>query len=619
MNRSDVNNLLEQFRAGNLSRRGFMRRAAALGVSAGAASVLAGSVAAQDATPSPVVATPDLTNAASPVASPAASPVGGTGEVIRSITREEAEAEIEEFFPFEEPQSEGGQLIMTLTTDISMLNTVLVSDLYSGWIAGFIYEPLVGTSVVNGRDVPVGLADWWEIGEDGITYTVKLHEGVTWHDGEPFTADDVIFTFDMALAEDSQSPRKGTIEGVLESYEKVDDLTVKFIALAPSAIFPSEALGQFGIMPKHIWEGVPAADWPTDPGTNGQDPSRVVGTGPFKFVEWVIGDHVTLEKNAEYWNPKFTPVIDTFTLNVIADPASVIAALQTGATDVYPELPFTQANPLRESNPELQVVDYDTSDFNYYITNQDPAKGLVFTDVRVRQALQYALDRDLIAETVFEGFAIRADGTQPVLSIAYAPERINTIYTYDPETAGALLDEAGWAMGGDGIRAKDGQRLTFEMTYSEGYAPYEIQVPYMQQAWREVGVEMVPVVIPFPTLLEDDQTGNYQMSLLGFGWDPDGGQDIMFACDMTPPAGFNLQRYCNEEYDALVQPSKTELDVEKRKDILIEMSNIANDDAAVGITVFLKDIVGASPRVHNFFPNGYDTVWWVTRAWLDQA
>jgi peptide/nickel transport system substrate-binding protein len=419
----------------------------------------------------------------------------------------------------------------------------------------------------------------------------------------------------MALDENSQSPRKATIEGVLASYEKVDDLTVRFTALAPSAIFPSEALGQFGIMPKHIWEGVPAADWPSDPGTSGQDPARVVGTGPFRFVEWVLGDHVTLERNADYWNPTFTPVIDTYTYQVIADPSSAVATLQTGAADIMGEVPFGQAKALRESNPELQVVDYDTTDFNYYMANQDPAR----TDVRVRQALQYALDREVIANTVFDGFAIRADGTQPVLSIAYAPDRINTIYTYDPDRARSLLEEAGWVEGSEGVREKDGVKLSFEMTYSEGYAPYEVQVPYMQQAWREVGVEMIPVVLPFPTLLENDQAGNYQMSLLGFSWDPDGGQDTMFACDMVPPNGFNLQRYCNPEYDALVQPSKTELDVEKRIDILIEMSNIANDDVAVGITVFLKDITGASPRVHNFFPNGYDTVWWLTRAWVNPA
>ncbi len=371
-------------------------------------------------------------------------------------------------------------------------------------------------------------------------------------------------------------------------------------------------------MPKHIWEGVPAAEWPADPGSTGQDPSRVVGTGPFKFVEWLLGDHVTLEKNADYWDQDEVPVFDTYTYQVLADPASALAALQTGATDLT-EIPFTQATPLRESNPELQILNYDTTSFNYYYTNQAEDKGLPFTDVKVRQALQYALDRDLIAETVYNGFAIRADGTQPVLSIAYAPDRINTVYTYDPEKAAALLDEAGWAMGGDGIREKDGQRLSFETLYSEGVATYEQQIPYMQQAWREVGIEMIPSAIPFPTLLEVTDAGNYQMAVLGFNWDIDGTQDIMFACDATPPAGFNNMRYCNEEYDSLIEASKRELDLEKRIDILIEMSNIVNDDAAVGITVFRQSISGAAPRVHNFFPNGYSSVWWLTRAWLDQA
>jgi peptide/nickel transport system substrate-binding protein len=281
------------------------------------------------------------------------------------------------------------------------------------------------------------------------------------------------------------------------------------------------------------------------------------------------------------------------------------------------EIPFAQANDLRESNPELNIVDFDTLSFNFYITNQDEAKGEAFTDVKVRQALHYALDRDLLAEIVYDGFAIRADGTQPVLSIAYAPDRINTIYTYDPEKAAALLDEAGWTVGGDGIREKDGKRLSFECTYAEGAPTYLAQIPYMQQAWREVGVEMLPSAIPFPTLLENNDAGNFQMSVLGFSWSVDGGQDVMFGCEALPPNGFNMMRYCNEEYDALIVPSQTELDVEKRIDILIEMSNIVNDDMAAGITVFRKSIMGGSPRVHNFFPNGYSNVWWLTRAWVD--
>jgi peptide/nickel transport system substrate-binding protein len=597
MNKFEIDNLVEQFRSGSISRRGFMRRATALGVSAAAAGMLAREVAAQ---------------------TPVASPASGGGAGGSSETREQVQARIDETFAFEEPANQGGEIINVMTTDISTVNTVLSSDTYSSWITGFIFDGLIGTDWTNGQPAPTGLADSWDVSEDGLTYTIHLNQNVTFHDGEPLTADDVIFTFDSALAEDSLSVRKGTVEGVLESYRKVDDYTVEFVAKFQSAIFLQEALGQFGIMPKHIWENVPPAEWASDAGSTGQDPTRVIGSGPFKFVEWVLGDHVTLERNPDYWDAANVPSIDRYIYQVIVDSASAVAALQTGQADVA-EVPFGQAKSLRESNPELQIVDFDTLSFNFYATNQDETKETMFLDVKVRQAMHYALDRNIIAETVYDGFAIQADGTQPVLSPAFDPSRINTIYNYDPEKAGQLLDEAGWTMGGDGIREKDGQRLSFEMQYAEGSPTYESQVPYMQQAWREVGIEMLPTAIPFPTLLENTDTGNFQVVTLGFSWTTTGDQSSMFQSTMLPPNGFNMMHYSNPEYDALVEPSKQELDPEKRIDILIEMSNIANDDAAAGINVFRKSIYGGSPRVHNFFPSDFFELWWLTRAWVDAS
>jgi peptide/nickel transport system substrate-binding protein len=598
MNRLDIDTLVEQLRKGNLSRRGFMRRATALGLSGAAAGILARNAVAQDS-------------------SPAASP-SGTSEVITSMTREQYNAALREAFQFEEAASTGGQLIQTMTTDIATVNPILVSDTYSNWIASFVYEGLVGGSPFDGTPTP-GLADYWEIAADGVTYTFYLNQNATWHDGNPVTAADVEFSFDAVLAEDSLSVRKSTVELFLKEYKAIDDYTFQLVALEPSAVFIENTAAQFNIVPKHIWEGVPFGEWNTDAGSTGQDPARVIGSGPFKFVEWVLGDHVTLTKHAEYWDQQNVPNIDEYVYRVVADPASAVASLQTGESDVA-EVPFSQATPLRESNPELQVVDFDTLSFNFYITNQDEAKSNLFTDAKVRQALHYALDRDLMADIVYQGFAIRADGTQPVLSIAYAPDRINTIYTYDPEKANALLDEAGWVdSDGDGIREKDGVKFSFECTYAEGAATYEQQIPYMQQVWREVGVEMIPAAIPFPTLLDNNDAGNYQMSVLGFSWSVDGGQGDMFRSSAVPPAGFNMMRYSNEEYDKLDLASQSELDQEKRIDILIEASNIVNDEMAAGINVFRKSIYGGSPRVHNFFPNGYSNVWWINYAWVDKA
>jgi peptide/nickel transport system substrate-binding protein len=505
-----------------------------------------------------------------------------------------------------------------MTTDIATVNPILVSDTYSNWITGFVFDGLVGGNPVDGNPSP-GLADYWEIGGDGVTYTFYMNPNAMWHDGQPVTADDVIFSFDAVLAEDSLSVRKSTVELFLKEYKKVDDHTVQLIGIEPSAVFVENTAAQFSIVPKHLWENVPFGEWNSDPGSTGQDASRVIGSGPFKFVEWALGDHVTLAKNPDYWDTESVPYIDEYIYRVVADPASAIASLQTGESDVA-EVSFSQANPLRESNPELQVIDFDTLSFNFYITNQDASKSELFTDVKVRQALHYALDRDLMGETVYQGFAIRADGTQPVLSIAYAPDRVNTIYTYDPEKAKSLLEEAGWTdSDGDGIREKDGVKFSFECTYSEGVATYEQQIPYMQQVWREVGIEMIPTAIPFPTLLDNNDAGNYLMSVLGFSWSVDGGQGDMFRCSAVPPAGFNMMRYCNEEYDKLDAASQVELDQQKRIDILIDASNIVNDEMAAGINVFRKSIYGGAPRVHNFFPNGYSNIWWVNYAWLDQA
>jgi len=545
---------------------------------------------------------------------PEASPAG-SGEVIRSITREEAQTRLDEAFAWEEPQNQGGTIIHTLTYDIKTLNPLLRTDIFSGWITGFVFNSLVGRSLVDAQPAPTALADSWEIAEDGVTYTVKLHEGVKWHDGEDFTADDVIFTYDSAMAEDSLSTSKTTLDTAIASYEKIDDYTIVFVSREQNAVFLQEGLS-LSIIPKHIWENVDRPVWGSDPGATGTDPSRVIGTGPFKFVEWELGDHVTLEKNADYWDEANIPIIDNYIYKVTGEATTAISELQTGETDVI-QVPFTQAKSLRQSNPELQVVDYDTYEVGYYYANQTEENGGLFTDVNVRQALQYALDSDLIAESVFDGFAVRAYGPQPVLSIAYDPSRINTIYDFDPDKARELLEEAGWTEGDDGIRVKDGTRFSFECIYSNGDPTYEVQIPYMQQAWRDIGVEMLPSTFPIGTIFDRFNAADFQLGVMSFAWGSTGSQEYMFGCDYAPPHGFNQMRYCNPDYDALIVPSKTALVAEQRVDILIEMANIVNDDAAVGATVFRKSVVGGAPRVHNFFPTGISEIGWLTRAWVD--
>jgi peptide/nickel transport system substrate-binding protein len=615
MDRTRIDELVTKFRNGEISRRGFIRQATALGISAGAAGMLAGSVGAQDATPdaSPAAGLPVDGVPASPAAGVGAAP----GEVvsIAPISREEFYQLLWEEFPLEEPQVEGGQVIYGETTDIDTMNLLISSDVYSSEVAGNVYEYLVATNPVDGSFVP-GLADTWDIEPDGLTYTFKINPNATWQDGQPVTADDVAFSFDITLAEDTLSPRRGAVDLMLDSYTVVDEKTIQFLAKDRFATFLENTVALVAIMPKHIWQDVPAADWGTDPGSTGQDPARVVGSGPFKFVEWVQEDHVTLEKNADYWDPNFVPTIDTFTFRVIPEASAATQALLTGEID-FTDISFAEAPELTE-NPDLNVVAHDTTNVNWYAANQDPSKTELFVDPKVRQALMYALDRKLLAEQVYNGYAIQADGTQPVLSVAYRPEEINTVYDYNVELANQLMEEAGWVdEDGDGVREKDGVKFEFECLFSEGVATYEQQLPYMQQAWAEIGVNMKPTAVPFTALLDGTDTGNYDMAVFGFQWSIDGGQIDMFGCDFVPPQGFNSMRYCNPEYDELAQAANKELDPEKRVEMLIEASNIVNDEAAAGYLVFRQTIRGSRKTLHNYLPNGYSHLWGISFYWTE--
>lgn len=597
MDRTRIDELVEKFRNGELSRRGFIRQATALGISAGAAGILAGTAAAQDASPEAD-----------------ASPVGEVVS-IAPISREEFYQQLWEEFPLEEPEIEGGQVIYGQTTDIDTMNLLIASDVYSSEIAGQVYEYLVASSPIDGSFVP-GLADTWDIGEDGLTYTFQISPNATWQDGEPVTADDVAFSFDITLAEDTLSPRRGAVDLMLDSYNVVDDKTIEFVAKDRFATFLENTVGLVAIMPKHMWEDVPAADWGTDPGSTGQDASRVMGSGPFRFVEWVQEDHVTLEKNPDYWDTNFVPNIDTFTYRVIPEASAGTQALLTGEIDFF-GLSFAEAPDLVD-NPDLNVVPYDTTSVNWFSANQDPSKTELFVDPKVRQAMMYALDRELLAEQVYNGYAIQANGTQPVLSVAYRPDQINTVYNYDPEMANQLMDEAGWIdEDGDGIREKDGVKFEFECLFAEGVATYEQQLPYMQQAWAEIGINMLPTAVPFTALLDGTDTGEYDMAVYGFQWSIDGGQLDMFGCDFLPPQGFNSMRYCNPEYDELASAAEKELDPDARVDMLIEASNIVNDEVAAGYLVFRQEIAGSRTTLHNYLPNGYSHLWGISFYWTE--
>ena len=276
----------------------------------------------------------------------------------------------------------------------------------------------------DGSIIP-GLAQSWVISDDGMTYTFKLAEGITFHDGTTMDAEDVKFSLDRARAEDSANAQKALFASIAD-VEAVDASTVKITLSAPNgSLLFNLAWGDVVIVAPESIENIKQAP---------------VGTGAFKFANWVQGDNITLEKNADYWG---TPAkLDKVTFKFISDPTAAFAAVMAEDVDVFAGYPAPENVPQFEADPRFQVIVGNTEGETILSTNN---KMPPFDNVKVREAMAHAIDRQAIIDGAMFGL-----GTP--IGTHFAPHNpdyidLTTGSAYDPEKAKALLAEAGFAEG----------------------------------------------------------------------------------------------------------------------------------------------------------------------------
>jgi peptide/nickel transport system substrate-binding protein len=496
----------------------------------------------------------------------------------------------------------GGELIIGSIQEPDNMNPWLTGLTVGLEVEAMIYEGLTRVDP-EGNHVPMLAAETPTVENGGIsedlqTYTYRLRDHVTWHDGAPFTSADVAFTYD-AIADPEVNALSRAGFNLIDSVETPDDHTVIFHLNEPSAVF-LETWGYRGILPRHIFEGL-------DMNTNEFNRAPAAGTGPYKFVEWVSGDRIVLERNENYYQEG--AYIDRIEYRIVPSSDTLLTMLETGEIDMRFALGAEHVA-IAQGLADYEILATPAhAYFHFTINNADP----ILCDRLVRQALTHGINKQQIADTVLQGLV--APHGSPVAQPSWVYVDHNNRYPYDPEQAVALLEEAGWEEGPDGIRVKDGERLALDLLNIAGDTERLQIVQIVQADLREIGVEVNISQVDAPTFVAAMTSQDYQWAYgwWGFSVDPSGYNERWLS---TSPG--HWLNYDNPEVDQLLLEALQIADRNQRRAKYERFQDLVVEDAT-NIYIYNRVFFDAVKRtVHGFVPNTSNSTnmwnaheWWV--------
>jgi peptide/nickel transport system substrate-binding protein len=520
--------------------------------------------------------------------------------VTRTILAAAALAAPAAFAQDAEPQR-GGTAIVHMVSEQRILNPALRASTGVYNISGKIVEPLIDKSYDGYEPV---LATGWSSSDDGLTITVTLREGVSWHDGEAFTCEDVAFT-----AMEMWKPLlnySSTLQANLESVDCPDAHTAVFNYAKP---MPLElfvaAMPDLGHpMPKHLYEG-------TDILKNEYN-NAPVGTGPFRFVEYERGQYVVAERNPDYWRGEEYPYLDRVVWRFIKDRSAAAAALEAGEVHQSGFIGVSMADVERLAEDPRFVVGTDGYENNVaHTTLEFNHRNPIVADLQVRRAIYHALDIDEAIETIMRGYARPGRGPVPSTGGANYTDDVPT-YPYDPAKAEAMLDEAGYPRGDDGVRFSLRHRPAPWGEYTQLWAEY------FAQSMGEIGIAVELVNNDAPGFLNgvyrdhDFDTAN--------GWHQfrsDPAVSTMVWLRSGAPAGTpwsNQFGWKSDEIDAMIDAAAQELDPERRAEMYHEIQRRAMEELPV---IFAIEHPFISVTNDQVLHNHHNTPRWTSSSWYD--
>lgn len=452
--------------------------------------------------------------------------------------------------PAEDPDaSYGDAIVVSSIADARTLVPILSSDASSSDICGMVFNGLVKYD----KDINIvgDLAESWEILEDGLVIVFHLRRGVAWHDGSSFTAKDVEFTYRKLMDPNVKTPYSGDFDRI-RNLEIIDDYTVKVTYKEPFA--PGLSSWGMWIMPEHILKNEDLNKTAFG--------RRPIGTGPYKFKTWKTGEKIELVSNHDYFEGR--PYIDRYIYRIIPDDATVFLELQTQGVDLSPLSPLQYARQTdnRYFKEHYTKFRYPGFGFTYMAYNLSDPK---FGDPRVRQAMNYAVNKQEIVDTIF--FGLGRVTTGPYMMDSWAYNKDVKASPYDPIKAKTLLAEAGWEDGDlDGWIEKDGKDFEFTLIVNQGNAERLRTAEMIQKYLKDVGIRMKIRVLEWSALI-NEFINKKRFEAVLMGWflsrDPDN-YDIWHS-SKTREGEFNFIGYKNPEVDGLLEGARRTFDQAKRR------------------------------------------------------